>query len=199
MDIRVYLDGQEYISEWYHGEQVAELEDCLEEAGDSESQRQNCLDKGFYFSYPVHEAGIPLRFKYYAYRWDYHYAEQMHHKYLVIDGRLLATGSYNLSDNAEHNTIENMIIIERALFPELVDAYEANFEAIWQTGLADGTYEALVDLILNTDDPIPVVFDSMALDWDQVTYLKGLIRDHCPDINSSDWRANPERYQTCYR
>jgi len=30
LDIRVYLDGQEYISEWYQAEQDADLEDCLE-------------------------------------------------------------------------------------------------------------------------------------------------------------------------
>lgn len=199
MDIRIYLDGQEYISAWYHNEQEAELEVCLEEAGDSAARQQDCLDKGFYFSYPVYAAGIPLKFKYYAYRWDYHYAEQMHHKYILIDGRVLATGSYNLSDNAEHNTIENLAIIDRALFPGLVDAYEQNFETLWVTGEADGLYGDLVDLIENTQDPIPVVFDSMALGWEQVTYLKDIIREHCPQINSEAFRDDPNGHQTCYR
>jgi len=199
IDIKVYLDGQEYISEWYHNEQVGDLEDCLAAAGDSLSKQQDCLDKGFYFSYVLHNAGVQLQFKYYCYRWDYHYAEQMHHKYFVIDGEILATGSYNLSDNAEHNTMENVAIYHRAAFADLVDAYEDNFATLWVTGSAEGYYDDLVDLIENTSDPFPIVFDSMALNWDDVTALKQLIRDNCPDINSQDFRDNPEDHRTCYR
>ncbi|MFH1436900.1 MAG: phospholipase D-like domain-containing protein, partial [Pseudomonadota bacterium] len=83
IDIKIYLDGQEYISEWYNGEQESDLEECLAQAGDSVSKQQECMDKGFYFSYAVHKAGIPLRFKYSCYRWDYRYAVQMHHKYMI--------------------------------------------------------------------------------------------------------------------
>jgi len=199
LDIRVYLDGQEYISEWYQNEQDNDLEDCLEAAGDSEAKQQDCIDKGYYFCYVVHQAGIPLRFKYYSYRWDYTYAKQMHHKYLIIDGEILAAGSYNLSDNAEHNTLENMVIYHRITFPALVDAFTDNFETLWVTGESEGYYDDLVDLILNSTAPFPIVFDPMALTWDEVTYLKGIIRDHCPDINSEPFRTDPAAHQTCYR
>ena len=199
LDIRIYLDGQEYISEWYQNEQENELEDCLLAAGDSEAKQQDCIDKGYYFSYLVHHAGIALRFKYYAYRWDYSYAVQMHHKYLIIDGEILAVGSYNLSDNAEHNTMENMVIYHRITFPALVDNFINNFETLWVTGESEGYYDDLVDLILNSTAPIPIVFDSMALYWDEVTYLKGIIRDNCPDINSEPFRTDPAAHQTCYR
>ncbi len=199
LDIRIYLDDQEYISEWYHNQQDADLEDCLAAAGDSEAKQQDCIDRGYYFSYLVHQAGIPLKFKYYAYRWDYTYAKQMHHKYFIIDGETLASGSYNLSDNAEHNTIENMVIYHRATFPELVDAFIGNFETLWVTGDSEGLYEDLVDLILNTTAPIPIVFDSMALNWDEVTYLKEIIRDNCPDINTDPFRNDPASHQICYR
>jgi phosphatidylserine/phosphatidylglycerophosphate/cardiolipin synthase-like enzyme len=199
MDIRVYLDGQEYISEWYQNEQDNDLEDCLLAADDSEPKQQDCIDKGYYFSYVVHQSGIPLRFKYYAYRWDYSYAVQMHHKYLAIDKEILASGSYNLSDNAEHNTMENMVIYHRITFPTLVDDFIDNFETLWITGESEGFYDDLVDLILNSTAPIPIVFDSMALDWDEVTYLKGIIRDNCPDINTEPFRTDPAAHQTCYR
>ncbi|HUU01517.1 MAG TPA: phospholipase D-like domain-containing protein [Myxococcota bacterium] len=199
LDIRIYLDDQEYISEWYQGEQQTDFEDCLTAAGDSVSKIQKCTDSGYYFSYLVQAAGIPLLFKFYCYRWDYHYAEQMHHKYFIIDGRVLASGSYNLSDNAEHNTVENVAIYDRAAFPDLVDSFEDNFEKIWQTGLSEGYYQSLVDLIENTTNPVPIVFDSMALDWDQVTNLKRLILDNCPAINSQDYRDNPQDHLTCER
>jgi phosphatidylserine/phosphatidylglycerophosphate/cardiolipin synthase-like enzyme len=199
VDIRIYLDNQEYISEWYHDEQVQELEACLAEAGDSVSRQQDCYDKGFYFSYPVQAAGIPLRFKYYCYRWDYHYAEQMHHKYFIFDGKIVASGSYNLSDNAEHETLENMVIYEGSQFPDLVAAFRANFEALWETGRGEGFYEQLIYLIEETADPVPIVFEPMALDWDQVTYLKEAIRAACPAVDSDAYRNDPVSHQTCYR
>lgn len=197
--IRVYLDGQEYISDWYADKQDAKLEECLQEAGDSTSKQQKCLDKGFYFSHPLQEAGIPLRFKYYAYRWDYHYAEQMHHKYAIFDGVRVASGSYNLSDNAEHNTMENVVLYDGGPFAGLVDEFEANHATLWETGRAEGKYEALVDLIENTEEDIPLVFDSMALTWQQVTDLKDLIWENCPEVNSDPYRQDPEDHQVCPR
>ena len=199
MDIQVYLDGQEYISSWYNNQQETELATCVEEAGDSESKQQKCMDKGFYFSYPVQEAGIPLRFKYSCYRWDYHYAEQMHHKYMIFDGKRVASGSYNLSDNAEHNTMENVVLYDAGPYADLVGQYEDNFGSIWDTAVQDGDYEALVDLITNTDEDIPLVFDSMALTWQQVTDLKSLIREHCPAVDSDEYRDDPNGHRVCPR
>ena len=86
LDVKVYLDGQEYISSSTHKLQLSDLTKCLAAAGTSVSKTQACMDKGFYFSYQLQAAGIDLKFKYYAYRWNYNYAKQMHHKYLLIDG-----------------------------------------------------------------------------------------------------------------
>jgi phosphatidylserine/phosphatidylglycerophosphate/cardiolipin synthase-like enzyme len=197
LDIQVYLDGQEYIGEWYHQSQQKEQAACLEAAGDSVSKQQARLDKGFYYSYVLHAAGIPLRFKYSCYRWDYHYAVQMHHKYAVFDGRVVASGSYNLSDNAEHNTMENLVVYQPAA--GLADAFEDNFRSVWDTGVAQKRYESLVDLIENTSKPIPIVFEPMALTWQQVTDLKDLIRKHCPAVDSQPYRDQPDKHRVCYR
>ena len=199
LDIRVYLDNQEYLSSYSHNEQENELETCLEEAGDSEAQRSDCLDRGFLFGYSLHLAGIPVRYKYYCYRWHYSYAEQMHHKYMIIDGRILVQGSYNLSDNAEHNTMENIVIFDAAGFPTVVADFEANFESLWVTAIEDGLYEELMNTVQNTTEDVPLVFEPMSLDWNQVTDLKRAIRDACPDINSSEYRSNPERHWYCDR
>jgi phosphatidylserine/phosphatidylglycerophosphate/cardiolipin synthase-like enzyme len=199
VDIRIYLDGQEYISRSYHDQQVGDLEACLEAAGTRESAIQDCYDNGFYFSYQVQAAGIPLRFKTYCYRWDARYALQMHHKYFVFDGKILASGSYNLSDNAEHETMENMVIYDGAVFPDLVAAFEQNFAALWETGGQEGLYEQLLYTVQETADPIPIVFAPMALDWSQVTELKGAIRQACPAVDSQAYRDDPVAHQTCYR
>lgn len=199
LDIRIYLDNQEYVSAWGHDEQVSELETCLEEAGDSVSKQQTCLDKGFYFSYALHQAGVDLRFKYYCYRWDYHYAVQMHHKYMVFDGKILASGSYNLSDNAEHNTLENVAIYDRSAYGQIVDAFEANFETMWVTAESEGLYDTLLDGIENGSDPVPLVFEPMAIDWDQITVLKAAIYDNCADLNTTPYRTEPWKHQECPR
>ena len=196
MDIRVYLDGQEYISNWYYAHLVEEREVCLEEAGDSVSKQQACTDKGFYYSYAMHEAGIPTRFKHYAYRWHYSYAPQMHHKYIVIDGETVASGSYNLSDNAEHNTLENLVIYE---LPQLAQDFTANFERMWSTGQAEGRYEDLLAEITEGDGEIPLVYDAMALGWEEVKVLKDTIEDLCPAVHRWDYKKYPQSHKTCPR
>ncbi len=197
LDIRIYLDGQEFISQWYHQYQERELQECLVEAGDSEAQRQDCIDTGFYFSYPMVEAGIPVRFKFYAYRWHYTYAVQMHHKYLVLDGDTVISGSYNLSDNAEHNTMENMIIYHAEAYPEVVDAFEDNFLSIWETGRGDGRYEQITQSVEDATDEVPLVFESMALTHEEVDTLKDAIRESCPAVESEDYEDDPENHEVC--
>lgn len=200
LDIRVYLDNQEYIAASTHDEQVRDLETCLAAAGDDEGDRADCLDRGFLFAYQVNLAGIPVRFKAYCYRWHYSYAEQMHHKYMIVDDRIVASGSYNLSDNAEHATMENMVIYSADELPDLVAAFAANFEAIWETGRAEGRLASLVDEIENgTGSTFPIVFPSMALTWQEMTDLKELIRVSCPDINSAAFRTHPESHRVCAR
>jgi phosphatidylserine/phosphatidylglycerophosphate/cardiolipin synthase-like enzyme len=196
MDIRVYLDGQEYISEATHDIQVEELEDCLVAAGTSESKIRDCNDKGFLYGFIVGESGIDVRYKFYAYRWHFSYAEQMHHKYMIIDGDELWTGSFNLSDNAEHNTFENMLMFRGTDYADLVAQYEANFEALWETGRAEGLLAALLEEIAEGGD-FPIVFDAMALVHAEVDDLKDRILDACPAVNSTDFRTHPESHMTC--
>lgn len=198
LDIRVLLDGQEYVSLWAHNKQLGEQADCLEAAGTSASKIRKCLDKGFRYGYAVHEAGIALRYKYYAYRWDYSYAVQMHHKYLIVDGATVATGSYNYSDNAEHNTFENVTVLTAARYPALVQAYLTNFLSLWDQGRAEGHYDALMEDVAEGSDPFPIVFEPVALVWEEVDALKDAMSAACPDINSEPFRTDPASHQTCY-
>ncbi|HET6584959.1 MAG TPA: phospholipase D-like domain-containing protein [Nannocystaceae bacterium] len=196
MDIRVYLDGQEYISEATHDIQVEELEDCIAAAGTSASKLRDCNDKGFLFGYLVGESGIDVRYKYYAYRWDASYAKQMHHKYMIIDGDELWTGSFNLSDNAEHNTFENMLVFRGSASTDLVAQYEANFEDMWEAGRAEGLLAALIAEIDEGGD-FPLVFDAMALVHAEVDDLKDRILDGCPAVSSEPFRTSPASHQFC--
>lgn len=196
MKIRVYLDGQEFISRTTDRIQHRKLDACLEAAGTSASRREDCIDKGFYFGLELHDAGIDVRYKHYSYRWHYKTAAQMHHKYLIIDDAVIQ-GSYNLSDNAEHNTMENMIVFQGPTYKGLHDDFMANFEAMWETGRAEDLLGSLNQEIETSSTRIPIVYDSMSLTWDEVDDLKRLIRTTCPAVNSQELRENPDKHFTC--
>lgn len=198
LDIRVYLDGQEFIAKGTHQKQLEDLEECLVAAGASEAKQRACKDKGFLFGYQVGEAGIEVRYKYYAYRWDHSYAPQMHHKYMVVDHSTLFTGSYNLSDNAEHETFENMIEMRGAQHAALVRAFEENFESMWKTGRDENALAALLQKV-ETQDTFPIVFAPMALTWSEVSNLKQRIRTRCPAVDSTPFRTLPATHMTCTR
>lgn len=201
MDIRIYLDGQEFVSLSAEARQRDKQAECLNEAATArkpERAADDCQRKGFRYSYTVHAAGIETRLKHYAYRWDYRYAVQMHHKYLVVDARWVATGSYNLSDNAESNTLEDLMVFDGAKYPQLVQAFEANFDAIWQTG-AD-RLGPLMQQVESGRGTIPLVYPSMALSWDEISTLKAALREACPAVmDDPDYYENPSRHRDCPR
>ena len=52
----------------------------------------------------------------------------LHHKVIVIDERIVITGSMNFSTNAEISNDENLIILDH---PEIARAYLQEFERVW--------------------------------------------------------------------
>jgi len=55
----------------------------------------------------------------------------MHHKVVIIDGRIVITGSYNFSASAAESNDENLLIITN---PELASRYQAEFEKVYAAG-----------------------------------------------------------------
>jgi phosphatidylserine/phosphatidylglycerophosphate/cardiolipin synthase-like enzyme len=53
----------------------------------------------------------------------------MHNKFAIFDGKILLTGSYNWTENAEKYNWENVIIIEDTA---VVRAYRDEFEKMWK-------------------------------------------------------------------
>jgi phosphatidylserine/phosphatidylglycerophosphate/cardiolipin synthase-like enzyme len=53
----------------------------------------------------------------------------MHNKFAVIDGIIVCTGSYNLSERATTKNDENYIIIKDK---ETAEKYEAQFQKLWE-------------------------------------------------------------------
>jgi phosphatidylserine/phosphatidylglycerophosphate/cardiolipin synthase-like enzyme len=52
----------------------------------------------------------------------------MHHKVIIIDGKIVVTGSYNFSNNAEHSNDENTLIIHNQA---IASAYLDEFQRIF--------------------------------------------------------------------
>lgn len=52
---------------------------------------------------------------------------------------------------------------------------------------------------MKTADPIPLVFEPMSLTWAEAMNLKALIRENCPDVDTTLYRSNPVTHQTCPR
>lgn len=52
----------------------------------------------------------------------------MHNKFAIFDKKLLFTGSYNWTNNAEHNNYENAVFLSD---PETITQYQKEFDKIW--------------------------------------------------------------------
>jgi phosphatidylserine/phosphatidylglycerophosphate/cardiolipin synthase-like enzyme len=147
--------------------------------------------------YALHEAEVPIRYKSYSYRWHYSYAVQMHHKYMVVDGDRVASGSYNLSPNAEFATMENVVFFDRDVYGGVVDSFVANFNSIWDTGRE--SVAGVLSAAQNGTADVALTWDSMAMTWAELADLKGAIRDACPTVDDEEFRANPTDHLVCER
>jgi cardiolipin hydrolase len=197
IDIKVYLDQQEFISASGDASQKAEVATCLANAT-TPAQTRDCGYNDFLFSKMLVDAGIDLRFKSFAYRWDYTYAPQMHSKYMVVDGKELISGSYNLSMNSEHATFENALHLTGPQFKPLLAKFEQNFATMWDTNRAGNALESLRNQIA-TSATIPLVFPSIAMTWAELDALRVLIRQNCTVVDSTEYRDNPASHKTCPR
>jgi phosphatidylserine/phosphatidylglycerophosphate/cardiolipin synthase-like enzyme len=54
----------------------------------------------------------------------------MHDKYAIFDGRVLMTGSYNWSANAEQDNDENAVFIRDR---SVISSFQQNFNAMWSS------------------------------------------------------------------
>jgi hypothetical protein len=51
-----------------------------------------------------------------------------HHKFAVVDGEIVITGSYNWSAHADEDNFENVVVIR---CPEIASAFTQEFENLW--------------------------------------------------------------------
>jgi len=198
IDIKVYLDGKEYISKTGNRMQSLRRKLCLSQATTA-GRKRHCLEKNFLYSYELVKAGIEVRFKIYAYKWHHKTAQSMHHKYAIFDRNTVATGSYNYSYNSETNSMENLVIFNHIASPETVKNYQNNFEKIWNTGVQESYYNDILLLLHSASRFIPVLFPSMSLSYSQVQTLRDTIEAVCPTLKGSYFRNHRKHYAVFLR
>lgn len=67
----------------------------------------------------------------------------MHNKFLIVDGRMLETGSFNYTNHASRANNENQIYLAN---PTVVSRYQKRFEKIWEEGRIPKNLERLPKL-----------------------------------------------------
>lgn len=55
----------------------------------------------------------------------------MHHKFVIADGRTLASGSFNYTNSANYKNDENLMVFHS---PELAARFSAEFKRLWAEG-----------------------------------------------------------------
>ena len=56
----------------------------------------------------------------------------MHNKFMIVDQKILFTGSYNWSANAEDNSFENAVFIEG---DDVIQKFLSDFERLWELAI----------------------------------------------------------------
>lgn len=70
------------------------------------------------------KAGVPVKFG--------NVTGLMHNKFMIVDSRMLETGSFNYSTAATSSNAENQIYLDNV---DVVKAYQEDFEKLWANGL----------------------------------------------------------------
>jgi phosphatidylserine/phosphatidylglycerophosphate/cardiolipin synthase-like enzyme len=191
VSVQLILDQKEYFSESSQQEEDEDLQECLDEG----QAREECYQQGFHFGRLAKKEGIEVRLKNYGMRWVFFKAKQMHHKYMIIDGEDVYTGSYNWSYNAEFNTLENVTLLTG---DEAAKKYQENFETMWNYGGEDA-YEKLMNKMQSAESGsrIDVFFSPMSLTFKQVSEMRSLFCAKCSSFCSNFYRYRNSPPDTC--
>jgi phosphatidylserine/phosphatidylglycerophosphate/cardiolipin synthase-like enzyme len=130
----------------------------------------------------IENMGGTIRYKCNTYRWHYVYAQQMHHKYLIVDEDELYTGSLNFSDSAETGTFENMFWLRGPQHAQLIDSFLDNHADVLAYG-HESDMAAYADLMSDVEGgpSTPLTWDTpIALPVASFNDLKTAIRAACP-------------------
>ncbi|HVK61974.1 MAG TPA: phospholipase D-like domain-containing protein [Bdellovibrionales bacterium] len=173
----VVSDGQEYVSKMGAKKQQEKLKECMKTHTEVE-----CSESGLMFSRLLADAGIEMHLKYYSFVWNFVYAPQMHHKYMIVDRTTVYSGSYNWSYNAEYQSFENVAIYEGPEMKELIASYIQNFETILAYGGGSKDFEKTLSTLQDLKGEMPLHFSPITLTVSEVERYIAVAFKKCPKL-----------------
>lgn len=139
---------------------------------------------------------VPVRVKYYS-----HYPNPAlwllnHHKFLLVDydknggadNSVLFTGSYNLSETAEHNQFDNMVTFSGKKYQTLQESFLGEFEKLWNLERKNDKPNAEILSYYTTvkEESLPIHHTSaVSLSWSEITALRSQIKKMEPGFLKS--------------
>lgn len=134
----------------------------------------------------------PVRVKYYSHEPSPRYWLLNHHKFILVDfdekdpaQTVLLAGSYNLSQTAEQNQFDSLVVYKSAKYKELYDSFYEEFQALWVWNREkDAPKKAVWDLFLtpkNNSYPVHVM-EAVSLTWAECAELRKQVNAKAPGI-----------------
>lgn len=115
---------------------------------------------------------VSVRLKYFDVRKASYLQKQMHSKYIIVDDNQLITGSFNWSVSAEYNHFENILRVEGQSYPEVLQAFNHDFDRIWT--MNRDSYSAWVSELetnARNKNKFKCGFDPMALSFSEIDHM----------------------------
>ncbi len=126
--IRIVVSQAEYVSS--KGRQNQGLRNCGDDlynprcsSGVNFSPMLDPMASGF--------ENMELRLKFFNLNLAENIGQQMHNKYVIIDGRWVLTGSFNWSNSSEWQHLENIVVIDGNAHTDALQKFRNNFYRIW--------------------------------------------------------------------
>lgn len=113
---------------------------------------------------------VDVRIKFYSLHLASYVTYQMHNKYMIVDDKLVLTGSFNWSYSSEYEHIENLVVFDdsRAANRPAVQKFLQNFSGIWD--MNRGLYSELVKSY-QEHSSVKCSFSPMVLDIAEIDLL----------------------------
>lgn len=122
-------------------------------------------------SYPGKE-NVKVFVKFFSLNTRVTLSKQMHSKYIIIDDKQLASGSFNWSTSAEYNHIENIVGVDQEHYGPVIAAFIDNHAKIFDRGRDQyQPYITRIEGALRSGTKTDCSFDPMTLTFSEIDYL----------------------------
>lgn len=128
VQIKIVVSQAEYVTE--KSRDRIELKDC------GPSLYSSKCSSGVNFSPLLDPAvtglkNMQIRLKFFSLKLSENIGQQMHNKYMLIDGRWILSGSFNWSNSSEWNHLENLVVVDGSQHREVLGQFQENFRYVW--------------------------------------------------------------------